>query len=86
MEWDAECVDDYGGIPEPGDFINYRGEEKLLVRVYVVNNSKVEMKLEPKPEVKHYDNPCDQSETWEDIDEKYLDNTSTNFLNSGLSP
>lgn len=86
MEWDAEAVDDYGGIPEPGDFIKFNGEEKMVVRSYVVNNSKVEMQLEPKRETKHYNDACDASESWEEINEKYLNNSSTSFLDSGLSP
>lgn len=89
IEWDADCVDDYGGIPEPGDFIESDFNERyLVVRTIVCNDSKVEMKVESsKDGVSHYDDPCDSSYSWEEIDEKYLNKTgTTNFLDTGLTP
>lgn len=88
IEWDADCVDDYGGIPEPGDIIKGPGgKERMITRVGVVNKSLVEMKVIPNKGIQHYDDPCDSSVSWEEIDEKYLNNSgSTNFLDSGLTP
>lgn len=87
IEWDADCVDDYGGIPEPGDFIenDFHGT-LLVVRTMVCNKSKVEIKAEPSSKsVCFYEDPCDSSESWDEIDKKYLeDKTNTNFLETGL--
>jgi len=88
MEWDAEAIDDHGKIPEQGDFVEnpVTGEEYLVTRVNVVNKSKVQAEIVPQRKTKYYEDPCDSSESWEEIDEKYLNQTNTNFLNSGLSP
>ena len=88
MEWDAESIDEHGKIPEQGDFVEspVTGEEYLVTRVDVVNESKVEAKIIPKRQNRHYNDPSDPSESWKKIDKKYLNQTNTNFLNSGLSP
>ena len=89
LEWDADCVDDYGGIPEPGDIIEHDIEgELLIIRTMVFNNSKVEMKVKPaSDEIMFSKDPTDPSTSWEEIDEQYLNNTgSTNFLDTGLTP
>lgn len=89
IEWDADCVDDYGGIPEPGDIIEHDIEGKLLIlRTMIINNSKVEMKVRPvTEEIMFFEEPSDASTTWREIDEQYLDNSgNTNFLDTGLTP
>lgn len=88
MEWDAESIDDHGKIPEPGDIVENptTGEEYIVTRVDVVNKSKVEAKITPRGSIRYYNDPCDSSENWKEIDEKYMNQNNTNFLNSGLSP
>lgn len=85
IEWDADCVDDNGGIPEPGDKIDYMGDDFLVVKVLIINKSKVAMKVSPFY-TKYHDDPMDYSNDWEEIDEKYMPKKETDFLDSGLTP
>lgn len=86
IEWDADCVDDHGEIPEPGDVIDWNSKKMLIKKVNVVNKSKVEMLANEKSGIGYYDDPTDISDSWEEIDDKYLHTNTTPTFQNGLFP
>lgn len=83
LSWDADVIDDHGGIPELGDEMNYNGKDFLVTKIGIINERKVEMKLS-KMRFNEYNDSTDPCLSWKKIDDKYLPRTKTNMLENGL--
>jgi hypothetical protein len=87
IEWDAECVEDHGEIPNSGDILKFNSNKYVVISVNIFNRSKVQMRVaHMREEIKEYTEPQDHSANWEKIDEKYMPKKKTSFLEDGLSP
>lgn len=69
--------------PEPGDICSYRGQCYIIVRVNVINNSKLGLRVLPKGEVKHFDDFSDNSVEWEEFDESFFGEEKTQENDEG---
>jgi hypothetical protein len=85
VEYPPEQADEiFDEVPEPGDEINYNGEECIIQAIDIINDSCLCLKIIRKREKKRVDDPFHDSATWEVLPERFLDTgPEENFINQG---
>jgi hypothetical protein len=63
----------FDSIPEQGDFIRYIGKNYLVIKVNIVNKSKLELMVVPERERKEYENFNCRSVGWTEFSESFFD-------------
>jgi len=74
---DSQLADEmFDKMPEVGDTINWNETECLITRINVVNQRKLCLKVEPKREVKRFQDFADSSfDRWEKLPERFLEDS-----------